>query len=265
MLEKRRHLIEFNDDARVPDVIREAVIETLSETLERGGILDGLAPIFSEFIEAAGVDAVLDLCAGSGGPAKILARSMRNGGRTPPRFFLTDLYPRVDAWRAVAAESRGAISFVEQSVDATAIPADLSRGRARTIINAFHHLRPELAQKVLDDAIASRAPIFIAEGFERNPLRFLAFARSGIGALLGNPLFARSRRAQRALLTWGVPVIPAIAIWDGFVSTLRVYSEDELRAMTAHAGGSFAWTYRTWDFPWGGRGFSFFGVPVVGR
>jgi hypothetical protein len=245
-------------------VIREAVVETLAETLERGGILDGLAPIFAEFVGKANASEVLDLCAGAGNPARILVRSMLAQGNIPPGILLTDLYPRTDAWYDAKAEFPNHISFVRDSVDATAIPASLSSGRARTIINAFHHLPPALAQRVLDDAIASRSPILIAECFGRNPLGFVPLARRGLATLAGNPLFARHHRYKRALLTWAVPVIPAIAVWDGLVSTMRVYSEDDLRAMTAHSGAAFDWVYRTWEFPWGGTGNVFYGIPVSG-
>ena len=72
---------------------------------------------------------------------------------------------------------------VPEPVDATNIPPELSDGRARAIINALHHFRPELVQAMLADAVAGGVGIFIAEGFARNPLGFLPFAPVGLPAL----------------------------------------------------------------------------------
>ena len=73
----RVHAFEANDAAWVPDVVREGIVETLTETLRRGGILDGLAPIFADFLSRANVTEVLDLCAGAGAPAQILVDRLR--------------------------------------------------------------------------------------------------------------------------------------------------------------------------------------------
>ena len=59
-------------------------------------MLRGLVGPFQRFLERSGAHEVLDLCAGAGGPARILAEEIARAGRAPPRFILTDLYPRVD-------------------------------------------------------------------------------------------------------------------------------------------------------------------------
>jgi hypothetical protein len=260
MLRRRIHLFELNDDPRAPAALRETIVEALSHTLEWGRMLEGLVPAFEEFLRLSGSDEVLDLCAGAGGPARVLCRAMRRAGRTPPRFVLTDLAPHVEEWTKLAREEPR-ISFEASPVDATAIPVSLSGTRARTVINALHHFSPELAERILADAVASRAPILVAEGFERNPLRFLSFGLAGLPALLAVPLLSPRRRLQKALLTWATPIALAASIWDGIVSTLRIHTEDDLRAMTARLGGGYAWTYGTYDYFPGGRGTYFYGVP----
>lgn len=263
-MRSRVHLFEFNDDPRAPEALRECVVEALSLSLDWGRMLEGLVPVFESFLAQSGATEVLDLCAGAGGPARVLCRAMRRAGRTPPRFFLTDLAPHVEEWGRLAADEPQ-VAFEREAVDATAIPEPLSRGRARTVINAFHHFSPELARSILADAVASRAPILIAEGFERNPLRFASFGLVGPAALLAVPLVTRRRRLQKALLTWASPIALAASVWDGVVSTLRIHTEPELRAMVAAlggGGGGFAWTYGTYDYFPGGRGTYFYGVPT---
>jgi hypothetical protein len=250
----RLQLFELNDLAATPAPLRETIVESLSRALAWGRMLRGLVAPFRAFLDAAGTDDVLDLCAGAGGPAAILRAEFARAGAAPPRFTMTDLFPRPDAWQGLG------IPYVDQPVDATAIPPALGAGRARTVINAFHHFPPPLAAAIVADAVRSSRGLFISEAFARNPLQFRQFALPGTAALLANPLLARRNRAAKALLTWATPVALLASAWDGLVSTMRVYAEDELRAM-ADAAPGFRWTFGTYEAPFGGRGTYFWGVP----
>jgi len=256
----RVHLFEHNDTPRVPLALRETVIEALGRTLAWGRILRGLAPPFARFLEATGAREVLDLCSGTGSPAAILATEMERAGLSPPKFLLTDLQPHPETWADLKREHARVIDFVPTPVDATRISPELGQGRARVIINALHHFEPELAGAILRGACEDGPGVFVAEGFERSPLRFLPFALAGIPALYINPLLAPRRKLEKALLTWATPAAIAASAWDGVVSTLRVYTESELRAMVAPLGGDLKWEYGTYDFFPGGRGYYFMGV-----
>jgi hypothetical protein len=256
----RRHLFEFNDSAWAPVALRETVIEALSRTLAWGHILEGLVAPFRGFLEETGAEEVLDLCSGAGGPAAILAVELARAGARPPRFVMTDLQPHPEAWAAMKLAHPGVIDFVPESVDATRIPPGIGRGRARVIINALHHFTPDLAGAILRGACGDSPGVFVAEGFERRPLSFGAFAAAGLPALLANPILSPRRNLQKALLTWVTPAALAASIWDGLVSTLRVYTEGELREMVAPLGDAFAWRYGTYAFAPFGRGYYFHGV-----
>jgi hypothetical protein len=101
----------------------------------------------------------------------------------------------------------------------------------------------------------------VAEGFERDPLEFANFAVVGLRALLANPLLSPRDRLAKAALTWLTPAALAMSVWDGLVSTLRVYTEAELRALVAPFGGGWDWEYGTWAYPPHGTGYFFRGVP----
>ncbi len=260
---RRLHLLELNDHAATPAALRDVIVSTLSRSLRWGRMLRGLVEPFRAFLAAAGTDEVLDLCAGAGGPAAVLADELAAHGAAP-RFLLTDLYPRPEAWAALRAERPGVLDFIEDPVDATAIPAPLAAGRARTIINAFHHFPPPLARAILADAVRGSRGIFIAEGLNRNPLSFLSMGPAALAALYAEPLLASRDRLLKALLVWGSPVALAAGTWDGLVSTLRIYQEAELRDMVAPLGDHFVWTYGTYPSPLGGRGSYFHGVPRAG-
>lgn len=257
----RLHLFEFNDSPWAPRALRDTIIESLSRTLEWGHLLAGLVAPFEEFVGRAGAREVLDLCAGAGGPARILVGEIARAGRRSPRFVLTDLNPQLEAWRAAQGAFPEEISFVDEPVDAAAIPPALAAGRARVIINALHHFSPALARSILRDAVEGSAGIFIAEPFERNPLRFASFLPIGALALLANPILSRRDRAKKGLLTFATPAVVGASLWDGLVSTLRVYEREELEAMVAPLGDRFTWTFGHHHFTPGGRGYYFYGVP----
>jgi hypothetical protein len=155
----------------------------------------------------------------------------------------------------------GAIDFVKEPVDATRIPDAIAAGRARTIINVLHHFPPDLARAILEDAVRGGRGVFIAEAFERNPLLFLNFAVAGLPALLANPILSPEDRALKAALTYLTPAALGISVWDGVVSALRMYTEDELRELVAPFGASWRWTYGTFTYFPRGRGYFFQGVP----
>jgi len=258
----RLQLFEFNDLPGMPAAVRDTVVESLSRTLRWGRILRGVVPPFERFLAQCGAREVLDLGAGAGGPASILAREIRETGRTPPRFLLTDLHPRVEAWTHARSAQPDDIDFVAEPVDATRIPPVLAKGRARTLINVLHHLPEDLARSVLEDAVRGARGIFVVEGFERNPLQFLNFAPAGLPAVALNPLLSPRDRVAKVLLTWLTPAALAISLWDGLVSTMRVYSEDELRAMVAPFGAGWRWEYGTFAYAPFGTGYYFQGAPA---
>ena len=257
----RLQLFEFNDLSGIHPAARDTIVESLSRTLEWGRMLDGLVEPFARFLEQSAASELLDLGSGAGGPARVLARALARKGRDA-RFVLTDLHPRVEAWTASRAAHPEAIDFEPSSVDATNVPAALADGRARTLINVFHHFPPEVGAAVLKDAVLGSRGVFLAEAFGRNPLQFANFAVTGLPALLANPWLSERDRFAKAALTYLSPAALGMCVWDGFVSTLRVYEEQELRAMVEPFGSSFRWTYGTYRYLPRGTGYYFYGVPA---
>ncbi len=242
-------------------MLRDTIVESLSRTLRWGRILSGLVEPFGRFLDLAKATEVLDLGSGAGGPAAVLSTALAQQGKSV-RFLLTDLFPHTEDWEQLKRENPRTVDFVSEPIDATAIPPSIAAGRARAILNVLHHFPPDLARAVIAAAIRDRAPLFIAEGFERTPLGFLPFAPAGLPAIALSPILSHDRRLSRALIAWATPVLLVASLWDGFVSTLRVYTEAELRSMTEGVPGAeaYEWTYGTYRFPFGGRGYYFMGT-----
>jgi hypothetical protein len=235
----RLHLFEIEDQAWCPAPLRDAATAYLEQVVRLSGQARLLVPKLREALEAAGTRHLVDLGAGGGGPLPILLEELREQG-VHATATLTDLYPNRTRFARVAAESGGAIDFVAEPVDATAMPPEL-RG-VRTLFNAFHHFRPGLARSILQAAVRDRSPIAIFELVGREPAAIVGILFSWIAVLLVMPTI-RPVRVSWLLLTYLVPLIPVLVVWDGLVSCLRVYSPAELESLVAQLedGDSFRW------------------------
>ena len=123
-----------------------------------------------------------------------------------------------------------AVRGVGAPVDATRVPADLPG--FRTMFSCLHHFRPAQAEAILRDAFERRRGIGIFEVTERAPLGLAQAFMSPIPVVFLTP-FVRPLRLSRFALTYLLPLVPALFMFDGVVSNLRTYTQDELRAMTA--------------------------------
>jgi hypothetical protein len=148
-------------------------------------------------------------------------------------------------------------------VSAFDVPSSL-RG-IRTLFTAFHHFRPGDAVRILADARAKRQAVAIFEPFERSIKMALLLGLLGPPIMLYRTPKVGPMSIGRFALTFLLPLAPAIAAWDGFVSSLRSYSVAELQEMAAAAGSDgFAWdTGRvTYDTEYGPMALTYLvGVP----
>ena len=256
----RVQLFEFNDAPWAPAAPKELIVEALSRTLRWGRVLRNVVQPLCELLDESGATEVLDLASGAGGPAQVLVEEMQAAKRVSPRFLLTDLQPHVEEWELLKDLYPEAIDFVPDPVDATKIPGELSAGRVQLVINALHHFPPALARDVLLGACAHAPGVFIAEGLVRDYRSLLAIAVPGIPALYASALLSRRNRLAKAALTWLTPAMLAASLWDGAVSTMRMYSEADLREMVRDCPPGWRWDYGEYTFPFGGRGSWFRGV-----
>lgn len=226
----RIHLFEFGDQPWFPRLIRAY----MQDHLTLMGNLSGTAyrPFVEKLkqaLERLRQDHILDLCSGGGGPASTITRLLRDQG-LEARIRLSDLFPQLPAYRQREHESGGTLQGVDTPVDATNVPAEMPG--FRLVSNGFHHFRPEQARQVLADAVAKRQGIAVVEMVNRSAFSFIAVLIAAVMLLLATP-FLKPFRLSRLFFTYLVPLVPFFLIWDGFVSCLRVYAPDELRALVA--------------------------------
>ncbi len=234
----RLQLFELEDQAWLPAVVRDLSTDYL-RFIERLFRLHLHAlPVLSRAIDETGVKRVVDLCSGGAGPVPELVRELREDG-IDVHFTLTDLYPNVTAFSEVRRQSDGQIDFIDAPVDAREVPPELEG--LRTFFNSFHHFDPEDALAILEDAAESGQPIAVFEIPDRSILTILPLFLTPLFVWATTP-FIRPVSWQRLVLTYPIPAVPLLCLWDGVVSQLRAYRPEELKDLADQTGAPhFVW------------------------
>jgi hypothetical protein len=194
------------------------------------------APILRDILGPSQPASVLDLASGGGGPWRDLTREL--GDRIS--VTLSDVAPSKEA-QLRFSDSAG-IEYLSASISALDPPR--TDHAVWTMFTGLHHFSPDEVRRLMSVA-QSRNVTFCA---------FEATSRSGrgIAATLAIPLLVllfmprvRPRRVLPLLLTYLPPILPLLIWWDGFASTLRTYTKDELETMAQEvAVAGFHWQVR---------------------
>jgi len=239
---RRLHLFEIADQPWCPSAVRDGCVEYLQFMGDAGKIYAPIAPQLAAALRQSGDTLVVDLGSGAGGPWRSLLPALAQVGEHP-RVRLTDRLPDRAAFDRIARDTAGVVTGDPRSVDAAAVPEDL-RG-VRTIFSALHHFRPDEVRAVLRDAVARRECIAAFEATRRDARAILLMGLTPFFVLFATP-FVRPFRWSRLFWTYVLPAIPLVTIFDGVVSCLRVYTPDELRALTRDLCADDANDY-TWE------------------
>jgi hypothetical protein len=260
----RLHLMELEDQAWFPRVLRDAMTDWLSFMAGLSSApFAAMSPRIRAALAASRTQTIVELGAGGGGPATQLVGVLAREGVTGLDLVLTDLYPNVERLELASRKCKVPCRVVSTSVDATSVPRELPG--LRFFANAFHHLPEATARKVLVDATASRQPIVIIELVSRSPSGFMHVFIGVAIMLLATPI-VRPFRWSRLLFTYLLPLVPLATIWDGLVSCLRIYSPRELEALVASLpANDFRWDIGRQRVPFTPIAVTYLvGHPVVG-
>ncbi len=230
----------------VPQPIKVLFREILSWEQDLIGVYRSALPVVRTWLEKTQATAILDLCSGAGGPALTLLKALQGGGLRDVKIKLTDLYPASEVYAKLVSENAG-LSFEAESYNAMQSTKE-ETFRVRTLLSAFHHFSPEAAQKILIDAAQQSDGILIMDPFSRDLWHLLSIP---VGTTLGTRIYPLLK--DNSLFTWAVtylvPILPAMYVWDSMASVLRGYTPDELIALTQTPEcAAFEWYTGTWDY-----------------
>lgn len=244
---RRIHAFELEDQNWFPSIVRSAGMAYLRFAAEKLGAAEAIRPVIERALDGSGEREILDLCSGGGGPVLAVLAAMREAGRKV-RVTLSDRFPDPGATRLVESSGIEGLTYEAEPIDALAVPVE--RTGLRTLFNAFHHLRPDQARDVLASAVHAARPIAVVEILQRKPLALLGILFSPLAAWVLVP-FLRPFRWGWLPLTYLVPVIPLLILWDGIVSVCRIYTPQELLDMTREVDpdGRFDWTIEEVPLP----------------
>jgi hypothetical protein len=220
---RRLHLFEILDQRWCPGALRDGATDCLEAVISATDAYGSVREQMLGAIQRTGAIRVVDLCSGGGGPWLSLGWASRLESEPDLRVALTDKFPSSVLCERLRHTSR--ISSFAAPVDATDVPQDLSG--FRTVFSSFHHFSDPMASKILASAVNSGEGFASAEVTARSLravltmffIPFLAWALTpGI----------RPFRWSRIFLTYLLPAIPFVLLWDGVVSCLRTRTPEEL-------------------------------------
>jgi hypothetical protein len=231
----RRHLFEIHEQPWCPSIVRNGItgiIQFISNTLPAYNAITGK---LTTVLQQTGSRQIVDLCAGSGGPWVHLAPAMQANVPALETLTLTDKYPNADAFRVIEDAISLPTHYHTIPVDAQQVPSELDG--LRTSFASFHHFEPDDARAILQNAVTERKSIAIFELTERTlPTMLFIGLTSLLWGLVAIP-FVRPFRWQYIPLTYLLPVLPVVLLFDGVVSCWRTYSVREMESLVNEVEG----------------------------
>lgn len=190
-------------------------------------MFDAAIPLIKEVLQKSGETRIIDIASGAGGSMLSIGKKLKE--EIPGlRIVLSDYYPNIPAYVETVKQHPEIFSFVAAPVDACAVPKNLKG--LRTHFLSLHHFKPEMAKKIIQDAIENNAPIAFFEAQERSLQHIMGVALAPLFVFLLTP-FIKPFSLRRLFFTYALPVLPLFVLWDGMVSCLRTYSEREMHQL----------------------------------
>ena len=234
----RIDLFEFEDLPWFPDWIRTCVTRLIVVMHKLLNTSDDLVPLIKKALNHSKNQHIIDLCSGSGGPMiSVYNELIEKHGFKDLKLTLTDLYPNLELASKINTPDRPNLSYSTSPVDAANVPAELTG--IRTMIGSFHHMKPDIARKILKDARDRQVPICIYEISDNGFPTFLWWATLPIlflMALFITP-FVMPLTWKQIVFTYIIPIIPFVFAWDGSVSNARTYNLKDLNILLNGLGG----------------------------
>ena len=162
---------------------------------------------------------------------------------------MTDLYPSESGASRVAALGHERLTYLDSPVDARDVPENL--GGFRTIFDAFHQFPPDVARSVMQDAIRSKQGLGVFEMTDRHPWTMFSVIALPFFLWLLVP-WMRPFRWSRLLITYVIPILPIVVLFDGFVSCVRTYRPSDLDGLIAELDteDGYVWERGQVSLPW---------------
>jgi hypothetical protein len=268
----RIHFYEINDQSWFPQYLREKVQSclTLAWTF-RAPPLQKVSPaqlvagtLYRTLNRHVTDYTYVDFCAGAGGPTPFIEKDLNAQLSTQVsgqaalagvpstdnhgvQFVLTDIHPHIPDW-TIASKKSANLSFVSEPVDATNAPTDLVGRDGKKIFRlynlAFHHFDDKLGSNILRNTLETADGFAIFELQERTVSSLLTVFAMGLLFFAITPFYFW-RSPGHLFFTYIIPIIPFVLVFDGYVSSLRTRSPEEVQKLMKDCGADLdGWTVK---------------------
>lgn len=233
---KRIHLFEFEDFSWFPTSWRTGMTNLIVVLQKMMGIPKVLSDLLHNIRERHPFSEIVDTGSGSGG-ALIDAVKVYNNEYSgdPLSLTLTDLNPNPSFVERINSLNNPNLKYLPEPVDARHL-GQTPKG-LKTMMNSFHHMTPEVAKNILKSAVESRQPLLIYEMAENKvPLIIwwlllpLSLVILMIMTWFMTP-FVKPLTFKQLLFTYLIPIIPLAYAWDGQVSSVRMYTFEDIEVL----------------------------------
>ena len=229
----RIHFFEFEDLPWFPHILRNYMTDFLQAVSHLFDVYEPIIPIIEKGLAKSKTNVIIDLASGGGGGWKKISSTLKET-YGDHKILLTDLYPNLDSLDSLANQS----SYMEVcrgSVDARCVPKLLNG--LRTQFLSLHHFHEEDVQSIFQNTVDDEQVLAVFEITERSLKGVLSIMFIPITTLLITPMITPFS-IFRLVLTYILPILPFLILWDGMVSVFRTYSEKELRSIIEKVKGS---------------------------
>lgn len=227
---KRVHLFEFEDLKWFPNWIRICMTRLIMVMHKKFKTSEDMAVLLSNLIKQTKITKIVDLCSGSGGPMLDVISQLKNVHKIKNvELILSDLYPNLDAAKRIN-RTDDSISYRTIPLDATNLDHNIKG--ILTMVGSFHHMKPELARKILVEVQKKKQPICIMEINKKFPIILWWFfiPLSAILCLFITPL-VKQLTVKQIIFTYLIPIIPICFAWDAVITSGRIYRMDDLNTL----------------------------------
>lgn len=222
------HLLELMDLDWLPSGLRG----TLREILESGNNLPfrpyyrWVADEVLRVANAGGFTTLVELGAGPGPITRLLAKDPRSAGL---RLIPCDRNPDRLAYESLAREYPGKVVPRFDPVDFSQ-PQQWPPNTLLCLSGTFHHIEPAARDAVFLSLTHSAAAVMVFEPLRKTVASMFFVLLSSLPAvLLPVQLISRPGWLRRLFWCWLFPVAPLMFLWDGWVSALRMWTDEEWR------------------------------------
>lgn len=229
----RIHLFEIEDQKWIPSLLRDFATDFLQFGANKFDMYKGAIPIIEKGMSIAGSEKINDKASGGGGGwPKILEHLKVKHPNI--KVTLSDFYPNIKAFEYIKNQ--------EEAIDYTKEPIDVLSGKIdnsalQTMFLSFHHFKPNDAKQILQNTVDNNATLLILESQDRSPISLISMLFSPISLFIMTPMI-KPFSLLRILFTYFIPILPFFVLWDGVVSSLRTYTDDDLKELISEVEGS---------------------------